>query len=165
MVIDMVYFDNAATTFPKPDEVYSFMDKFYRECGVNVGRGQHNLANKASLMVSETKNMLKELLNCKDKEVVFTSSATESLNVILQGMLWDDDYTVYVSPFEHNSVYRPVYKLSTEGTEFSVIKDNNFDDLDYAYILLTWNGQYQPFNHNFSHYEPYILAILNRLKG
>lgn len=113
MVIDMVYFDNAATTFPKPDEVYSFMDKFYRECGVNVGRGQHNLANKASLMVSETKNMLKELLNCKDKEVVFTSSATESLNVILQGMLWDDNYTVYVSPFEHNSVMRVLYQLQT----------------------------------------------------
>ena len=109
----MVYFDNAATTFPKPDEVYSFMDDFYRECGVNVGRGQHSLANKASLMVSETKNMLKELLNCKDKEVVFTSSATESLNVVLQGMLWDDNYTVYVSPFEHNSVMRVLYQLQT----------------------------------------------------
>ena len=100
----MVYFDNAATTFPKPDEVYSFMDKFYRECGVNVGRGQHNMANVASKMVAETKDMLKELLNCKDKEVAFTSSATESLNIILQGILWNDNYTVYVSPFEHNSV-------------------------------------------------------------
>lgn len=109
----MVYFDNAATTFPKPDEVYSFMDKFYRECGVNVGRGQHNLANKASLMVSETKDMVKELLNCKDKEVVFTSSATESLNVVLQGLTWNDNYTVYVSPFEHNSVMRVLYQLQT----------------------------------------------------
>ena len=109
----MVYFDNAATTFPKPDEVYTFMDKFYRECGVNVGRGQHNMANKASLLMSETKNMLKELLNCKDREIAFTSSATESLNIILQGILWGDNYTVYVTPFEHNAVMRVLYHLQT----------------------------------------------------
>jgi selenocysteine lyase/cysteine desulfurase len=44
------YFDNAATTFPKPEEVYSFMNQFYRECGVNVGRGQHKLAARASAL-------------------------------------------------------------------------------------------------------------------
>lgn len=105
----MIYFDNAATTYPKPDEVYSFMDKFYRECGVNVGRGQHDMANKASKLYSETKQLVKKMLNCCDKEVVFTSSATESLNVVLQGIRWDNNYTVYVSPFEHNSVMRVLY--------------------------------------------------------
>lgn len=122
----MVYYDNAATTFPKPEEVYSFMDSFYRECGVNVGRGQHDMANKASLMVSETKAMVKQLLNCNNSEVAFTSSATEGLNVILQGLNWDDNYTVYVSPFEHNSVMRVLYKLQTiykiQVKEFSVNK-------------------------------------------
>lgn len=107
----MVYFDNAATTYPKPEAVYTFMDKFYRECGVNVGRGQHDTANKASKLYSETKQLIKELLNCHDKEVVFTSSATESLNIILQGIRWNDNYTVYVSPFEHNSVMRVLYHL------------------------------------------------------
>lgn len=107
----MVYFDNAATTYPKPEAVYTFMDKFYRECGVNVGRGQHDMANKASKLYSETKQLVKELLNCHDKEVVFTTSATESLNIILQGIRWDDNYTVYVSPFEHNSVMRVIYHL------------------------------------------------------
>ena len=107
----MVYFDNAATTYPKPETVYTFMDKFYRECGVNVGRGQHDMANKASKLYSETKQLVKELLNCHDKEVVFTTSATESLNIILQGIRWDDNYTVYVSPFEHNSVMRVIYHL------------------------------------------------------
>lgn len=107
----MVYFDNAATTYPKPEAVYTFMDKFYRECGVNVGRGQHDMANKASKLYSETKQLIKELLNCHDKEVVFTSSATESLNIILQGIRWNDNYTVYVSPFEHNSVMRVLYHL------------------------------------------------------
>ena len=107
----MVYFDNAATTYPKPEAVYTFMDKFYRECGVNVGRGQHDMANKASKLYNETKQLIKELLNCHDKEIAFTSSATESLNIILQGIRWDDNYTVYVSPFEHNSVMRVLYHL------------------------------------------------------
>ena len=51
----MAYFDNAATTFPKPESVYDFTNQFYRECGVNVGRGQHKLAAKASALVQETR--------------------------------------------------------------------------------------------------------------
>lgn len=107
----MIYFDNAATTYPKPEVVYEYMDKFYRECGVNVGRGQHNMANSAGKMMEETKQLLKELLNCKNKEVAFTSSATEALNIVLQGITWNNNYTVYVSPFEHNSVMRILYHL------------------------------------------------------
>ena len=107
----MIYFDNAATTYPKPETVYAFMDEFYRECGVNVGRGQYDMANKASKLYADTKQLVKELFNCHDKAVVFTSSATESLNVILQGIRWGDNYTVYVSPFEHNSVMRVLYHL------------------------------------------------------
>jgi len=72
----MVYFDNAATTFPKPEEVYVFMDKFYRDCGVNVGRGQHKLAAKASALVAETRSILLELNHCPNKNVVFTHTAT-----------------------------------------------------------------------------------------
>ena len=55
------YFDNAATTFPKPESVYEFTDSFYRSCGVNVGRGQHKLAAKASALVQETREMLLDL--------------------------------------------------------------------------------------------------------
>lgn len=51
----VAYFDNAATTYPKPESVYDFTDRFYRECGVNVGRGQHKLASKASALVQETR--------------------------------------------------------------------------------------------------------------
>ena len=59
----------------------------------------------------------------------------------------------------------PFYDESIDGPNFKkYCEDNKFEDLDYAYILLTWNGQYQPFNHDFSHYEPYIIAILERLK-
>ena len=106
-----VYFDNAATTFPKPEEVYSFMDKFYRECGVNVGRGQHKLSFTASNLVAETRNLLLDLFHCPNKKVVFTHTATEALNIILQGILIVDNYNIYVSPFEHNAVTRVINYL------------------------------------------------------
>ena len=93
-----VYFDNAATTFPKPEEVYIFMDKFYREYGVNVGRGQHKLAFTASNLIAETRILLQDLFHCPNKKVVFTHTATEALNIILQGLPIGDNYNIYLSP-------------------------------------------------------------------
>lgn len=107
----VAYFDNSATTFPKPKEVYSFMDKFYRENGVNVGRGQHKLASKASFLVDETRKLLLEILHCKNKGVVFTSTATEGINLVLQGREWKENSIVYISPFEHNAVTRTLFHL------------------------------------------------------
>lgn len=107
----VAYFDNSATTFPKPEEVYSFMDKFYRENGVNVGRGQHKLASKASFLVEETRKLLLEILHCKNKGVVFTSTATEGINLVLQGREWKENSIVYISPFEHNAVTRTLFHL------------------------------------------------------
>ena len=100
------YFDNAATTFPKPESVYEFTDSFYRSCGVNVGRGQHKLAAKASALVQETREMLLDLFHCPAKKIVFTHTATEALNLIIRGLQISDNYTVYISPFEHNAVTR-----------------------------------------------------------
>ena len=107
------YFDNAATTFPKPEEVYSFMDKFYREYGVNVGRGQHKLAARASSLVSETRMLLLDLFHAPNKKVVFTHTATEALNTVLRGLPITDNYTIYLSPFEHNAVTRLIAHLAT----------------------------------------------------
>ena len=97
------YFNNAATTFPKPEEVYSFVDKFYRESGVNSGRGLNNFASK---LTQDTRNLMLELFHCPSKKVVFTPSATEAINIILQGLSIADNYNIYVSPFEHNAVTR-----------------------------------------------------------
>lgn len=107
----MIYFDNAATTFPKPEQVYTFMDKYYREFGVNVGRGQHKLAFEASKLVSETRKLLLELFRCSNKKVVFTHTATEALNIILQGLPISDNFNVYLSPYEHNAVTRVIHHL------------------------------------------------------
>jgi cysteine desulfurase family protein len=107
----IAYFDNAATTFPKPEEVYAFTDKFYRECGVNVGRGQHKLSSMASALVAETRELLLALNHCPNKQVVFTPTATEALNIILRGIELRDGSNVYVSPFEHNAVMRVLHHI------------------------------------------------------
>jgi cysteine desulfurase family protein len=119
-----IYFDNAATTFPKPEEVYTFMDTFYRNCGVNVGRGQHKLSSKASSLVVETRDLLLNLFYSPNKKVVFTHTATEALNIILQGISIGDNYNIYLSPFEHNAVTRvinhlqEIYKLNVYTLAF-----------------------------------------------
>lgn len=128
------YFDNAATTFPKPEEVYSFMDTFYRECGVNVGRGQHKLAARASTLVVDTRSMLLELFHCSNKKVVFTHTATEALNIILRGIPLHDNCNVYLSPFEHNAVTRVITQMQSihnlNVLTLSVSKNNLKYDLE-----------------------------------
>ena len=109
----VAYFDNAATTFPKPESVYDFTDRFYRECGVNVGRGQHKLASKASALVQETRELILDLFHCPAKKVVLTHTATEAINLVLRGLPINDKYTVYISPFEHNAVTRVLYHLQS----------------------------------------------------
>ena len=81
------YFDNAATTFPKPEEVYFEMDKYYRDYGVNVGRGQHKLASAAAQKVRETRELLLELFHCNHKSIVFTATATEAINLVLKKVI------------------------------------------------------------------------------
>lgn len=107
----IAYFDNAATTFPKPEEVYQYTDQFYRTCGVNVGRGQHKLAAKASKLVQDTRVSLLSLFHCPNKKIVFTPTATEAINLILQGLTISDEYNIYISPFEHNAVTRVLNQL------------------------------------------------------
>ena len=127
------YFDNAATTFPKPEEVYSFMDSFYREYGVNVGRGQHKLASKASALVTEARTMLLDLFHAPGKKVVFTHTATEALNTILRGLPVSDGYTIYISPFEHNAVTRVINHL---GSIYNLdIQTLAFEKSNYAYNM------------------------------
>ena len=128
------YFDNAATTFPKPEEVLEFMDSFYRECGVNVGRGQYKLASKASGLVEETRKLLLELNHCQNRQVVFTPSATEALNIILRGISIKDTANIYLTPFEHNAVTRVFHFLSnTKKVNIHILsfdKDLSIYDID-----------------------------------
>ena len=112
----MAYFDNADTTYPKPVAVYDFMDRFYRESGANVGRGNYGIAQGAGRLIAETRELIKELLHCPAKQVVFTPTATVALNMILQGLIKLGIKRVYISPFEHNAVTRTLHAFESNGT-------------------------------------------------
>ena len=106
----MIYLDNAATTFPKPEYVYSAMDKANRELGVNAGRGSYKLARNASELIFETKSMLRNLIHADiDSSVVFSPSITIALNQIINGISYSRNSFVYVSPYEHNAVARTIH--------------------------------------------------------
>ncbi len=111
----MAYFDNAATTYPKPAVVYDFMDRFYRESGANAGRGNYGIAQGAGRLIDETRELIKELLHCPAKQVVFTPTATIALNMILQGLVKRGLKSVYISPFEHNAVTRTLHVFESSG--------------------------------------------------
>lgn len=111
----MAYFDNAATTYPKPDIVYSFMDEFYRKFGANAGRGNYGIAQSAKQMIDETRNHIRDLLHCPSKQVIFTPTATLALNIILQGLIKSGAKKIYISPFEHNAVTRVLHAYEKEG--------------------------------------------------
>lgn len=111
----MAYFDNAATTFPKPDMVYSAMDNFYRNHGGSAGRGNYELAETASGLIMETRSLIKDLLHCTAKQVIFEPTATISLNIIIQGLIQKGLKNIYISPFEHNAVTRPLHHYEKSG--------------------------------------------------
>ena len=119
----MNYLDNAATTFPKPDEVLDAVDKCQRNYAVNVGRGSYPLASYAAKMVDETRALLADMVNAAGLEhVVFTASATIAANEIILGLPWDAFKTVYVSPFEHNAIARPLSRMcALNGVEMKFL--------------------------------------------
>lgn len=126
----MAYFDNAATTYPKPEIVYATMDQFYRLNGANAGRGHYNLAQSANALISETRALVQELLHCPAKQVLFTPTATIALNIIIQGLIRKGVKTIYISPFEHNAVTRTLHHFEEEGT-ISVHQLTVSNDLKY----------------------------------
>lgn len=119
---EFIYLDNGSTSFPKPEEVYTFMDYFYRNFGVNPGRSGYNLCLKAEELVEDTRKMLTEFFNGKDpNRLCFSYNSTDALNLIINGMLKEGDH-VLTTTIEHNSVLRPLYHLSKfNGVEVEYI--------------------------------------------
>ena len=111
----MAYFDNAATTFPKPEAVYAAMDEFYRQNGGSAGRGNYALAQNTRGLVDETRELICDLLHCPAKQVIFTPTATIALNMILQGIIQRGAKNIYISPFEHNAVTRVLRHFEALG--------------------------------------------------
>ena len=122
----LIYLDNAATTYPKPECVYQAADEFYRRYGGNAGRGANPLARKSAELIAETRSLLAEWLGAPSWErVIFTPSATLALNLAILGTKLRSGDAAYVTPFEHNSVLRPLEHLcQTVGIE---VREMPFD--------------------------------------
>ncbi|MEW5827172.1 MAG: aminotransferase class V-fold PLP-dependent enzyme [Candidatus Bipolaricaulota bacterium] len=113
--VGMIYLDNAATSFPKPQQVYEFMDAFYRKTGVNPGRSGFDLCLVAGELVDETRELLSSLFGATDpSRVVFAANATDALNLAIFGLVGPGDHVVSTR-LEHNSVVRPLWTLHEDA--------------------------------------------------
>lgn len=109
-----IYLDNAATSFPKAHGVSDAMKRFLDEECANVGRGSYIRAQEAGLAVIETRERIRDCFDCPDaKHVIFTGGMTAALNMVIKGIVHAGD-RVLVSPFEHNSVIRPLVQIGAE---------------------------------------------------
>ncbi|MBE6618315.1 MAG: aminotransferase class V-fold PLP-dependent enzyme [Ruminococcaceae bacterium] len=111
----LVYLDNAATSFPKPPEVVRETARALAEYGGNPGRGSHALSRRAAEKVGEARELAAQIFGAsKPENVVFTHNATEALNMAIFSATKNGGH-VLISDIEHNSVYRPVSKLASDG--------------------------------------------------
>ena len=119
---DLIYLDNGATSFPKPEEVYSYMDYYYRNFGVNPGRSGFDLCLESGKVIDNTRKMLAAFFNGKDpNRLCFTYNSTDALNLIINGLLQEGDHAITTN-LEHNSVLRPLYHLhSFKGVEVDYV--------------------------------------------
>lgn len=112
---DVIYLDNAATSFPKPARVREEQNRCMRLWGGNPGRGSHRLAMQAAEKIYECREEIASLFGSSHPEnVIFTMNATMALNIAIKGFVQKGDH-VLISDLEHNAVWRPVCQLAREG--------------------------------------------------
>jgi cysteine desulfurase family protein len=129
---NLIYLDNGATSYPKPDEVYTFMDSFYRSCGVNPGRSGYDLCMETGALVDATRKMLADFFKGNDSNrLCFSYNSTDALNLIIFGILKQGDHAI-TTTLEHNSVLRPLYH------------QNKFNGVEVDYIPFDTNGFVHP---------------------
>jgi selenocysteine lyase/cysteine desulfurase len=134
----MIYFDNAATTFPKPKEVYDNTMSLYQNLGINFSRNRSSKSKEASQIKDNLKSNIQKILCC-DGDVILNPSATFSINEIIFGLDYSHIKTVYISPFEHNAVYRSVleaqkrYEFNLEIIKFQEYS-LDYEDLELKFL-------------------------------
>lgn len=120
--MSLIYMDNAATTYPKPESVYAAIDNFNRNIGANPGRGSNQQTLQAGSILMDSRETLATLFNVKDSSrIAFTSNVTEAINIALYGILKPGDHVI-TSSMEHNAVARPLFMLEKQGIEWSRVK-------------------------------------------
>ncbi len=111
----MIYFDNAATSFPKPDIVYEKHDEAMREFAANPGRSGHKLSLKMDRAIFNSRMNVAEFIGGKNPmNMIFAFNCTDALNIAIKGLIKKGDHVITTS-LEHNSVLRPLHKMQEEG--------------------------------------------------
>lgn len=127
----MIYFDNAATTLHKPQEVVEAVIKAMTSMG-NAGRGNTSASMEATHVVFEARENLAKFFNIKDSSrIAFTCNSTEALNIAIKGALNKGEHII-TTMLEHNSVLRPLYEMEDMGVELSILKADTLGNISYA---------------------------------
>lgn len=121
----MIYFDSAATSYPKPREVRAAAAMAVEKYGGNPGRSGHKMSMRAAEMVYSVREKAGEMFGAAPENVIFTANCTQSLNMAIKGLAERDlregkPFHVIISSLEHNSVFRPVYELAKRGLTYSI---------------------------------------------
>ncbi len=123
----LIYFDNAATVWPKPEGVYKFMDEFFRSHGVNPGRSGYDLAVEAGSLLDKTRKRLTKFFGGDEgapERLVFGYNVTDALNLAIPGVIGEGDHVITTN-LEHNSVIRPVnHMVRDHGAEATYLHFN-----------------------------------------
>ncbi len=127
----MIYLDNAATSFPKPDTVYKSMEECIRTYCANPGRGSHAMSVKSALAVNETREIIAALIKIRDSlNICFTKNATEALNLAIIGSLREGDHVI-TTCMEHNSVLRPLKTMEKyNGIKLTIVNADGLGRID-----------------------------------
>lgn len=126
----MIYMDNAATTWPKPQRVIKAVTGCMERYGANPGRSGHKMSVQAGMILLYTREMLCELFNIRDPfQFVFTCNCTDSLNMAIKGSVTPADHVI-TSSMEHNAVIRPLKEMEKQGLKLTIIKCSPDGDID-----------------------------------
>ncbi|MFI3262396.1 MAG: aminotransferase class V-fold PLP-dependent enzyme [Rikenellaceae bacterium] len=116
-----LYYDNAATSFPKPKEVADAMCRYINECGGTYGRAAYRRVVDATLLVEECRDSIAELIDADSESIFFTHNATHAANLVLQGINFTENDVIAISPLEHNAIMRPLeYLYKEKGVKYIV---------------------------------------------
>lgn len=126
----MIYFDNAATTFPKPQAVVEAVSDCMKNFCANPGRGGHKLSLQSGRVILEARELLAELFNSNSQDrIILTQNATEALNLALKGFLKKGSHVITTS-MEHNAVMRPLKALEKLGVETTVVQCSSEGEIE-----------------------------------
>lgn len=140
----MIYFDNAATTYPKPANVRAAVSEAILRCGGNPGRSGHAMSLAAADAVYRVREKAGDMFGAPPENVIFTSNCTHSLNMAIKGIAEQDlregkPFHVIISDMEHNSAARPVHELVKRGLTYSIahVCDDDYNTVENFRSLIT----------------------------